>query len=412
MALFDMLRKRKSNLTYAKYFDGFAPIFSMRGRDIYASDIVQQCLACISQEMSKALPKHIVQKANGSVTYPARADIQKVLDEPNEYMTTSDFLEKIINNLMLNYNVFIYPIYDVYENKVTKERKKVYKKLYPLQPIEVTFLEDASKKLFVEFKFADSSTSTIPYENIIHIRKNYSVNEYLGGDQNGQPDNRGIQKMIDVNEELIDSVVKTIAGSYAVNGIVKYNTYLDEGKVQADIEKLEAQLKNNTSGLLGLDLKGEYIPITRDLKMVDKDTLEWIDSVILRHYGVPLAILTGDYTKTQKEAWYEKCLEPIIIKLGQEFTKKLFTPTEKSKGHKVLFYPKELVFMTIEEKLKMIEILSPTGSLFENEKREILGLPPKPELEGQRKASLNWIDINIVNEYQLNNLKNKKAKEE
>jgi hypothetical protein len=49
----------------------------------------------------------------------------------------------------------------------------------------------------------------------------------------------------------------------------------------------------------------------------------------------------------------------------------------------------------------MIDILSPTGALFENEKRVALGLAPLPELDGKRFMSLNWIDTNSANQYQV-----------
>ena len=48
----------------------------------------------------------------------------------------------------------------------------------------------------------------------------------------------------------------------------------------------------------------------------------------------------------------------------------------------------------------MINILSPTGGLFENEKRVALGLRPLPELEGKRFMSLNWIDADNAAQYQ------------
>ena len=48
----------------------------------------------------------------------------------------------------------------------------------------------------------------------------------------------------------------------------------------------------------------------------------------------------------------------------------------------------------------MINILSPTGGLFENEKRVALGLRPLPELEGKRFMSLNWIDAADAAQYQ------------
>jgi hypothetical protein len=64
-------------------------------------------------------------------------------------------------------------------------------------------------------------------------------------------------------------------------------------------------------------------------------------------------------------------------------------------------YPKELIFMTVTQTLEMINTLAPTGGLYENEKRAALGLRPMPELEGKRYMSLNWIDANQANSYQV-----------
>ena len=60
--------------------------------------------------------------------------------------------------------------------------------------------------------------------------------------------------------------------------------------------------------------------------------------------------------------------------------------------------------MTTGQKIEMINLLSPTGALFENEKRTILGLMPLPELEGKRYMSLNWIDANNADAYQVGNV--------
>ncbi|MBO4735632.1 MAG: hypothetical protein J5614_04480, partial [Paludibacteraceae bacterium] len=70
-------------------------------------------------------------------------------------------------------------------------------------------------------------------------------------------------------------------------------------------------------------------------------------------------------------------------------------------GNKIALYPKDLIFMTVSQTLEMINILSPTGGLFENEKRTALGLRPLPELEGRRYMSLNWIDANNADQYQV-----------
>ena len=57
--------------------------------------------------------------------------------------------------------------------------------------------------------------------------------------------------------------------------------------------------------------------------------------------------------------------------------------------------------MTVAQTLEMINALSPTGALFENEKRTALGLRPLPELEGKRYMSLNWVNADNADQYQL-----------
>ncbi len=53
--------------------------------------------------------------------------------------------------------------------------------------------------------------------------------------------------------------------------------------------------------------------------------------------------------------------------------------------------------------MEMIRLLGDSGALYENEKRVALGLKPLQELNGVRKQSLNYVDVNIANSYQLKN---------
>lgn len=387
------------NWRYARALNGFTPIFSQFGTDVYASDVVQQSIKCIVDEMKKLNPTHIRYVDNDPV--PIAGSIQTVLNNPNQLMTTSEFLEKLCYLLLLNYNAFVLPVYDVWTDKKTGEERRTYRELYPLKPSQVDFIEDGSGRLFVKLYFENNYSTTIPYDDIIHIRYNYSVNEYMGGNAAGQPEYGPLLKTLELNHVLLEGVAKAMKASYAVNGVVKINTLLDDGKTEESLKELERKLQNSESGFLPIDLKSEFIPIDKNIQLIDKDTLEFVDSKILRNWGVPLAILSGDYTKSQYEAFYQKTLEPLIISIGQAFTKKLFTDREKSFGNRIELYPKDLIFMTTSETLEMINLLSPTGTIFENEKRVFLGLRPLPELEGKRYMSLNWIDANAANQYQI-----------
>lgn len=399
MGFFDRLRRKPPKTQkWAQTLNGYAPVFSQFGTNIYASDVVQQAIKCIVDEMKKLNPVHI--RYNGNDPVPVNSDIQTVLNNPNPLMTTSEFLEKVMWLLLLNYNAFILPTYYMWEDERGIQKRK-YSGLYPLKPTQVDFIEDASGRMYVKMRFENNFETTVPYDDLIHIKYNYSINEYMGGDASGQPDHTALLKTLELNDTLLRGIAKAMNSSYAVNGVVKYNTMLDDGKMEAALKELERKLNNSENGFLPLDLKAEYTPLQHKIKLVDEETLKFIDEKILRNWGVPLSILTGDYTKSQYEAFYQKTLEPLIISISQAFTKKLFTDRERSFGNRIELYPKDLIFMTVEQTLEMVNLLSNTGCIYENEKRVAFGLRPLPELEGKRYMSLNWVDMDIANQYQV-----------
>ena len=403
MSLWDRLfRRGPKNVTYAPGLSGYAPVFPQFGDNIMASDVVRQALKCIVDELKKLNPTHIRMVGNDPVPIPG--NIQDVLNNPNPLMTTSEFQEKIWWMLLLNENAFVIPTYYTWVDQKTGAERRRYEALYPINPTQVDFIEDASGRLFVRFYFWNGENTTIRYSDVIHIRNDFSLNDYMGGDRLGQPDNKSLLDTLQINYDLLHGIAVAMKSSYAVNGIVKYNTLMDDGKMEAALKELERKLKNSESGFLPIDLKADFIPFEKRIALIDKPTLEFIDSTILRHWGVPLPILSGDYTKDQYEAFYQKTLEPLIIAISQAFTKKIFTDRERSFGNQIKFYPKDLIFMTVSQTLDMINILSPTGALFENEKRTALGLRPLPELEGKRYMSLNWIDANNADQYQVGNV--------
>lgn len=388
--IFDFIKKykqNKQNKKYAAMLNGMVPIFSQFGKDIYASDVVQQAISCIVFELKKLNPQHI-RIIESDPTPVSNSTIQRLLEQPNERMTQSDFLEKIYWQLFLNYNSFIIPTYDIeYDKKGNKIKK--YTGLYPVQPINVELLQDNSYTLFIKFRFINDYETTLKYSDVIHLKYKFSINEFMGGDETGQPDNKAILKTLELNDTLLQGVGKALKSSFSINGVVKYNTLMDDGTMENNIKELEEKLKNNESGFLALDIKSEYIPIQNKIQLVDATTLKFIDEKILRNFGVSLPILVGDFTKAQYEAFYQKTLEHIIKATGEAFTKVLFTDREKSFGNKIVLYPHELIFMDTSQKIELFDLLIDSASCYKNEVRVAFGMRPLPELVGQIAMSSN-----------------------
>lgn len=402
MGLFDIFkRQRKQELTYAQALSGAVPIYTVFGHDVYASDAVQSAIQCIVSEMRKLSPQHVRKgKDDKDTTTLYDSDIQHVLDDPNPIMTTSELIERIIWQLFLRYNSFVIPTFVERKGKGGEATRRCTG-LYPVSPAQVDFEEDAQGTLYIHMMFPSGFETTLLYADVIHIRYKYSVNEYLGGNEAGQPDNESLHDTLKLNKSLLDGIAKTMQAASVVNGVVKYNSMLDKGKTENNLKEFNEILSKSASGFLGLDLKAEFEPIKRDVKFVDADTVKFIDEKILRYFGVSLPILTGDYTTQQFEAFYSKTLEPLVISISQAFTKTLFTKTQRAYGNKIVFNPAEMVFMTTDEKLQMVRSLGDAGLLFANEERRAFGLAPIPELEGVRMMSLNYVDSSIAKEYQL-----------
>lgn len=393
----NIIQKVNRKTVYAQMLNGYTPIFSQFGTDIYASDVVQQAIKCITDEVKKLQPTHV--RDIGEDTTPINDDVQWVLMNPNPLMTKSDFLEKITWLLLLNCNAFIIPVYDTWEDDKGVVRRN-YRALYPVQPAFVEFREDAAGVLYIYMRFANQYETTLPYADVIHLKYRFSVNEFMGGNEQGLPDNTAILKILQINDDMTQGISAAMRSSFAINGVVKFNSMLDGGKTEAALKELEQKLLASQSGFLPLDIKADFHEIKKDIKLVDADTLKFIDEKILRTWGISIPILTGDYTKAQYEAFYQKVIEPLVICFSDEFTRVLFSERRRQLGNNVKFYPKDLIFMSIDQTIEMVRLLGDSGSLYENEKRVAFGMRPLPELAGVRMQSLNYVDVNFARQYQ------------
>ena len=395
MGFFKNMINKYRNYVYAKMLSGETPIFSQFGEDIYASDIVKNCIRCTADEMSKLKPKHIRILAEDK-QQTINSSINRLLKvSPNPLMTISEFLEKCVWLRETTYNCFIYPQFYINESG-----KRIYTGFYPLNPRNVDFLEDESGTLFIKFTFGNGMEVTLKYSNIIHWRKDFSFNEFMGGNAQGQADNRELLKILNINNTITEGLDKAVKSSLTINGIVKINTLLNDENQQKERAKFERQLQTSQSGILALDMKSDFISLSRNNPVViDKNILEFVEAKILNRYGVSFPILTGDFTDEQYQAFYDKKLEPMINSLGQAFNKCLFTDREIDMGNEVIFYPQKLLFTNTKNKIAVGDILGNRGALTDNQLLELFGYPP---FEGGdiRHMSLNYINRDLADSYQ------------
>lgn len=402
MILMDVFRRWAAGRREAKWIrmmNGGAPVFSQFGTNIYASDIVQNCINVIATEMSKLQPRHI--RTSGSEQTIPNGNLNRLLRfGPNPLMTTSEFIEKKIWLLLMNYNAFIIPIFD--SDYSSGNERRIYRAFYPINPSRVEFLQDPTGELLIRFYFPSGVDFTFRYADIIHLRKKYSVNELMGGGIDGQPDNAALLRVLQTNHTLSQGLERASKINAAIQAIIKIATVMDNEAHKAERARFEQLIASGESGILPLDLKGEFIPVKGDVKFIDKDTLAFLQQSVLNWFGVSLPILTGEFNDEQYQAFYEKTLEPLVIYFSQKYSKVIFTERELEVGNEITWYHRDMNYLSTSSKLDLIKTMGEQGLLSDNQKLALMGYPPIPG--GDRiTQSLNYIDVKLINQYQMQN---------
>ena len=165
-------------------------------------------------------------------------------------------------------------------------------------------------------------------------------------------------------------------------------------------ETLRESIKNKGSSIIPIDLKSEYIPLNVDPKLIDADTLEFLNDKILNYFGVSSPIFSSNYSEDEFNSFYEQTIEPLAIQLSEAFSLGLLTDNEIKRGEQVVFYSERLQYASWNTKVSAIEKLMGLGIMSLNESRALLGLEPV-ENGDKRLQSLNYVDALKANQYQV-----------
>lgn len=351
--------------------------------NIYDNDTVRSCIHTIAAHCAKLEPKHKLKDVNVE-----QSSIQRILSlRPNRYMSSYDFIYKVVSLLYTSNNVFIYVRY---------ENKKL-EGLYPIDYSSVQLLE-YENEVYAQFFFMTGRQVTIPLTELMHIRRHFCKNDLFGEDAV-----KPLTAIMNVAVTIIQGIVNAIKSSAILRGILKFNSKL----APEDLKKQKDDFVNdflniaNNNGLAATDAKFDYVPLESKPIIADDKQMAFVRENILRYYNLSDKIISSNYTEEEFNAFYSSVIEPIAIQLSQEFTYKLFTPTELGFGNEVEFSTDRITFANLKTKVLMVKNLLPLGILNINQGKSIFNLPSIGDKGEKHIISLNYVDLDKANQYQL-----------
>jgi HK97 family phage portal protein len=392
MAIFKRKKKQGTEQPFKFISELNIPQVSF-GTNISKSDVVKIAIDRIASQCAKLKPRHIKNENDKTVTDKTGKLSFILKHKPNEVMTPYQFIYKVITKLFIDDNSFVYPMFDDGE----------LKGLYPLNPIMVEPIVDGGNNYYLRFQFENKETFIIPYENIIHLKRFYHDNDIFGGSGH-KGDQEALLKAININENVLQGVENALRSSMQIKGLLKMNAMLNETDKNKQLtsfnETLRESIKNKGSSIIPIDLKSEYIPLNVDPKLIDKETLEFLNDKILNYFGVSSPIFSSNYSEDEFNSFYEQTIEPLAIQLSEAFSLGLLTDNEIKRGEQVVFYSERLQYASWNTKVTAIEKLMGLGIMSLNESRALLGLEPV-ENGDKRLQSLNYVDALKANQYQV-----------
>lgn len=385
-SIFGVKKQTKITKTQLEMLNSYNAQFTTLGNDTYDSKVARQCIDRIATHCAKLIPKHI----KDSISNNIKGDINFLLqNQPNPIMTKFDFIYKTVSMLYTDSNAFVF---------IAKDKTGYITGFYPILATNYDLLEDATGKIYLQFKFVNGKEYTIPYLELIHLRLFYNKHDIFG------TNNKVLKTDIDTAHTASEGIKNAIKTSNNLRGILKYeNAILKDKDLKSSKEAFVNDFLNleNESGIAAMDAKADFKEVNLKPITLDKSQLEQVNYNIFDYFGISEKIVNNSFTTEDWNAFYEGVIEPRAIQMSDAFTNKIFSYKAIKDGHKIVFTANRLQYATLANKISLLKEAGALGLLTKDEAREIIDLHPLGGEEGAKIIqSLNNIDSSIANDYQ------------
>lgn len=388
-SLFGMIFGKKQTevtRTQLQMLNGYNAQFTTLDGNTYDSKVARECIDRIATHCAKLIPKHI----KDSIGNPIKGEINFLLqNQPNPIMTKYDFIYKTISMLYTDSNAFVY---------IAKDKEGMITGFYPVLALNYNLLQDEGNNIYLQFKFINGQTYTIPYLELIHLRLFYNKNDIFG------TGNKVLKTDLETAHTASEGIKNAIKTANNLKGIVKYtNSMLKEKDIKENKENFVNDFINleNESGIAALDAKAEFQEVNMKPITLDKEQLEQVNYNIFDYFGISEKIVRNNFNAVEWNAFFEGVIEPRAIQMSDAFTNKIFSHKARKDGHKILFTANRLQYASLDSKINLIKVAGSYGLLTKDDGREILDMSPLGGEEGKKiLQSLNNIDSSIANNYQ------------
>ena len=368
MGFLDRFKNKSVTVSQYKLITDIGEGFYAWNGNLYKSDIVRAAIRPKAQAVGKIVGKHIRETIkDGIKDIKINPDVYMkfLLEEPNPYMTGQMLQEKLATQLELNNNAFAY---------IERNDDGYPMAIYPISAITSESIQNNVGELFLRFTLRNGRDVTFRYSDIIHLRKDFNSNEIFG-DSPAQ----ALTPLMEIVNTTDQGIVKAIKNSNVIKWLLKFT----QSMRPEDIKKQTKQfvddylnIESESVGAAATDAKADAIQVEPKDYVPNAVQMEKTVQRIYSFFNTNDKIVQGKYTEDEWISYYESNVEPVVVQLSGEYTRKLFSRRERGFGNKIIFEASNLTFASMKTKLDLIKYVD-RGIMSPNEVREILHYAPR-----------------------------------
>ncbi len=359
MGLFKRKEKRKLREYLTQQFkliNGYSASFSTYSGGMYEMELIRSAVESIATQCSKLNPVVV-----GGKKYKKLENMLQF--NPNRIMTTQQFLAKLVTILKVENNAFIIPIYP---NQLSNE-------IVGLYPVSATGsrIVPYQDQDYLIYKI-DNVEYAIEYERVGHLRTHYYDKQYWGSS------NEAMNPTLNLIHTQNQGIIEGIKQSATIRFLAKLNNVLTPTDLVKEKQRFvdDNLSSSNNGGVLLFDSKYSDVK-TVDSKpyIVDDKQAELIRKNVFNYFHTSEGIIQNKANEEEWNSFYEGCIEPIAIQLGQVLTKMFFTNDEIKRGYHITLESSKLQFASNNTKLQVSQQLFDRGILSINQVMDVWNLP-------------------------------------
>lgn len=357
-----------------------APTLSPRLSSAYENDLVRASVDTRARHISK-LNIDIFGSGKPSTT-------TKLRKAPNDLCSWSQWLYRVSTILDNENNCFIVPTFDSVGN---------VSGLFPVLPSKCELVEYKGEP-YIRYTFSNGNTAAMELKACGILTRFQYKDDILGGSRTA------LDNTLDVLDTQSKAVVQAMKDSLGIKFVAQMSNFSKADDLRKEREQFnENNFKSESKGgvVLFPNTYKDIKQVNHQPYVVSGEQSNMIRNNVFDFFGVSENLIQNRATNEELDCFYNGVIEPFAIQLSEVITKMIFTDLEQANGNKIFFGANRLQYMSVSEKVQLVQQLGDRGMLTINEARELFNYPPLPDGTGDNVPIRG--EYHMVNEEDNNN---------